>query len=209
MNPVKICPSCNNELSSNMFVDFQGNKNPKGKYCIDCRERKDQESREISFNGRLSGEMEYIKKYKIMYGDDWKTKAAPNAFLLILFMERDFCLYCGKSFREDQIRKEISEKYHIDHMNPLNIGGEDSILNAVCVCKSCNLKKGNKKFSLWLEKLSPKYQIIAEKVYIEKLGYSPVEFIPSEPTSRTSGVRYELSLDIEDLLKMKEAGEIY
>lgn len=209
---IKTCPGCKNELSSSMFVDFQGNKNPRGRYCIDCRKKKDQESREKHFNGILSSEIGFIKKYKIMSEDDWKSKAEPNAFFLTLFMERDFCPYCGKSFKEDQIRKdyfEIREKHQVDHMNPLNLGGEDSLKNVVCVCKICNLKKGKMPFKLWLDKLSPKYMSIAQKIYIQKHGYAPDQFIPSIQAPRNSGIRYELALEIEDVLEMKKDGQIY
>ncbi len=194
-----------------MFVDFEGNKNPRGRYCIDCREKKDQESREKHFNGLLTSELSYLKKYKIMYEEDWKSRAEPTAFFLTLFMENEICPYCGKSFKEDQIKKDyfhIREKYQIDHMNPLNLGGEDTLLNVVCVCKTCNLRKGNKPFSLWLKELPHEFRSIAQQIYIEKHGYSPTQFTPSEPNQRSTGIRYELGLDIDELLQMKENGEI-
>ena len=208
----KQCPECKKILPKDLFVDSQGNKNPRGKYCIDCREKKDHESREKHFNGLLYAEIEYMKKYQIMYGDTWEKKAAPNNFFLTLFMEIDSCPYCGKRFKTDKDSKDyftIRDKYHVDHMNPLNLGGEDSLLNAVCVCKTCNLKKSYQSFDVWLKTLSPQQQSIAEKIYIEKLGYSPMQFVSSDPTPRSSGLRYELALDIEDLIEMKNNGQIY
>ncbi|MBF0377043.1 MAG: HNH endonuclease [Desulfamplus sp.] len=208
----KKCPECKKILLKDVFVDSQGNKNPRGKYCVDCKEKKDRELCERHFNGLLYAEKEYMKKYQIMFGDTWKTKAPPNIFLLTLFMELHSCPYCGKSFKIDQNSKDyfkIRDEYHIDHMNPLNLGGEDSLLNAVCVCKNCNLKKSDQHFDVWLKTLSNQQRVIAEKIYIEKLGYPPIQFVPSEPTPRSSGLRYELLLDIEDIIKMKNNGQIY
>jgi len=183
-----------------MFVDFQGRANPRARFCVECREKKDQESREVHFNGCLASEINAMNRYKARYQDDWKSKAVPCDFFLVLFMERDFCPYCGKSFREDQIRKDyfiIREKYQVDHMNPLHMGGEDSLVNALCVCEECNLKKGHRAFSSWLEKLPPEFKQIAEQIYCEKLGYSPHQFVPSEPVLRSPGGSYEFFFDNE------------
>jgi len=45
------------------------------------------------------------------------------------------CIYC---------KKDIKNKYHIDHYEPLSKGGADSIENIQILCPSCNMKKHNK-----------------------------------------------------------------
>ncbi|WP_165401357.1 HNH endonuclease [Herbihabitans rhizosphaerae] len=50
----------------------------------------------------------------------------------------DRCLYCGVA----------SE--HIDHVQPLALGGADAPWNVAPACKSCNLSKGKKALAAWL-----------------------------------------------------------
>lgn len=188
----KKCPNCNKLKSIDEFVDAQGVKNPRGRFCKQCREQQNQKMREKHFNGILSAEIDYIEKYQMIYDDDWQSKATPNTLRLVLFMERDYCPYCGESFKEYQERKDYfqcSEIYHIDHMDPLILGGEDSIRNVVCVCKKCNIKKGKISFLSWLDKLPNKYKDIARSVYTEKHGFPPEEFIEgaAQSESRASG----------------------
>jgi len=210
----KKCPNCIKAKLKIEFVDFQGKKNPRGKYCQACYEKRIIEERVKQFDGLLLRELEHIEKYKIIYGDNWQSKASIDSLTLVLFMERDFCPYCGKSFREYQENKDYNqcrEIFHIDHLNPLRLGGEDSIRNAVCVCKTCNLKKGSSSFLSWLDKLKPKYKAIARNIYIEKLGYPPEEFVESESLAdvRTYGSIYLLAFNKEELQKMKENGELF
>lgn len=181
----KKCKGCKKELSLKLFVDYYGVQNSKALYCIDCRENRDQELREKHFNQAFSLESKYIKSLKEHYGKDWSSKARPKILFLTLFMERDFCIYCGKSFKEDQDRKElvdITENYQIDYMEPLSLGGDDSIKNAVCVCATCKLQKGEQSFKSWADNLPEEYQSISQKVYLEKHGDSPNQFSFSKAT---------------------------
>lgn len=53
----------------------------------------------------------------------------------VLWLERRQnleCYYCGVS---------IKEEYHVDHLLPLGIGGDNGFMNIVLACKSCNLSK--------------------------------------------------------------------
>jgi len=214
MKKVKKCPSCNKEKLVNEFVDAQGVKNPRGRYCGLCREKKEQEMREKHFNGILSAELDFIEKYKIIYEDDWQSKATSNTLNLVLFLERDYCPYCGESFKEYQKRKDYyqcREIFHIDHMNPLLLGGEDSVRNAVCVCKKCNIKKGKLPFLAWLEKLKPEYEKIAREIYTVKQGQPPEKFVAGESKSdsRATGLNYILALDKDEIIKMKKNNEIF
>ncbi len=71
---------------------------------------------------------------------------------------------------------------NIDHMDPINLGGEDSIRNVLVVCSTCNIKKGSMHFKDWLKKIDLNNRIKAEEIYFKKHGYTPDNFIPSEPT---------------------------
>jgi hypothetical protein len=86
-------------------------------------------------------------------------------------------------------------------MDPLDLGGEDSIRNALVCCASCNNKKWKKSFLYWLEQLSPGYKKLAREIYIEKHEHSPEEFVKGDPTTRID-TRYELLLDEEELKEM-------
>ena len=124
---------------------------------------------------------------------------------LTLFMERDFCPYCGKSFKKHQQQPdsyEISKNFHIDHMDPLNKGGQDSIRNAVYVCKGCNLKKGDMPFVSWLKRLSPEYASLSREIYIEKHDESPENFKPGF----VYGGNWIEALDWDQLRKLKDEG---
>ena len=51
------------------------------------------------------------------------------------------CVYCGA---ED-------DEFHIDHIHPVALGGDSSIQNLAVACRSCNLSKGAKPLSEWLQ----------------------------------------------------------
>ncbi|MDK1030200.1 MAG: HNH endonuclease signature motif containing protein [Anaerolineae bacterium] len=97
---------------------------------------------------------------------------------------RDFCLYCGNKIKKayDWTPEGNSERtyLHLDHMDPVSLGGEDSERNAVYCCVSCNLKKGNKLYSDWLNELKPECRDISREIYIQKHGREPEGFRPSE-----------------------------
>jgi len=48
------------------------------------------------------------------------------------------CAYCGES-------KPLTQ----DHLKPVSLGGEYTIENIICACKSCNSSKGPKLFNEW------------------------------------------------------------
>jgi 5-methylcytosine-specific restriction endonuclease McrA len=147
-----------------------------------------------------------IRKLKIIYGEWWKYYCSPQEIRDVLYDERECCPYCGDKLPSQYVRDnpefdlEISAA-HIDHMDPLTAGGEDSIRNAVYVCMNCNLLKGKRLFVDWLQMLNPKQREISRKIYEEKHGCPPESFIPGEPNSRSTGVSYELCFSEEELKK--------
>lgn len=56
---------------------------------------------------------------------------------------REVCHYCGK--------KLTRANATFDHVVPLSLGGDDSYRNIVWCCKKCNMSKGNKLLSEWME----------------------------------------------------------
>lgn len=89
MKTEKTCQHCKRIRPISDFVDTSGNKNPLGKYCINCHEDRQEESlREV-----LKEEKSYIPKLRIMYGRYWKYYAGPYDFRTTLLHERDFCPY--------------------------------------------------------------------------------------------------------------------
>lgn len=56
------------------------------------------------------------------------------------FKHSDHCFFCGRSV-STQVRVGSSKKATIEHLLPLERGGEDHILNLVTTCTSCNCSK--------------------------------------------------------------------
>lgn len=100
---------------------------------------------EISFtarggNNKNTGEQSIINTAPIIAikgapGKRWKT--APSLTNKRLFQrDRFMCAYCGKIFQECDLTR--------DHVVPTSRGGEDTWMNCVTACSSCNGKKGHK-----------------------------------------------------------------
>ena len=59
------------------------------------------------------------------------------------------CWGCGGANRfPDGELIEVTENFHLDHIDPKSEGGEDAILNRAPLCGACNLKKGKKLIAL-------------------------------------------------------------
>ena len=55
--------------------------------------------------------------------------------------QKGLCAYCDCS---------LNNRFHVDHIHPLSLGGSDDVRNLALACQSCNLKKGDKVLSEWL-----------------------------------------------------------
>lgn len=64
-------------------------------------------------------------------GGNFKT----NDVLSLMKIQENRCYYC---------KNELTEKYHLDHKQPLSRNGSNSIENIAITCISCNLRKGYK-----------------------------------------------------------------
>jgi 5-methylcytosine-specific restriction endonuclease McrA len=203
LNEVKKCRRCGVPKSKDSFVDISGAPNPRGGYCTDCHlirvtewEQKAKEEKESK-----------IRKLKIIYGEWWRNYSLPRDFDRDIYFERDYCPYCGHKLppydiKDQRITGDSHIHTHLDHMDPLQLGGEDSIRNVVYVCEDCNHKKGKRSFIEWIKKLSPNQREISREIYEAKHGHPPESFVPGLPNERCDGVAAELFCDEEELKKM-------
>ena len=202
-NKLKKCRRCGVLKSKDSFVDILGTPNPKGAYCADCHlirltewEEKAKEEKESK-----------IRKLKIIYGEWWRNYCLPHDFDRDIYYERDYCPYCGHKLppydlRDNPVPGSFHGHAHLDHMDPLQLGGEDSIRNVVYVCDDCNYKKGNRSFLEWMKKLTPNQREISREIYEAKHGHPPESFVPGLPNERSDGVSAELYFDEEELRNM-------
>jgi len=185
------------------FVSINGVENPRGHYCRDCHAERKEEERLSA----LLAEAEKVPKLKIIFGEWWVHYARPHDFQQTLYSERSKCPYCDAPLPPVYMPKEAlgekrKKRAHIDHMDPLSEGGEDSIRNAVYVCGTCNLLKRGKLFVDWLGMLEPEARERARAIYIQKHSHPPEDFWPSEPSLRSDGVMAELMLSEVELKEM-------
>lgn len=147
----------------------------------------------------LATEAAKARKLEVIFGPWWRHYAVPYEFPVTLYVERSACPYCGGPLgtlallTADAGAEE--ESAHLDHMDPLSRGGEDSIRNAAYVCRDCNLAKGRRLFVDWLGKLAPAHQDSARQLYEDKHGHAPDAFVPGQKQPRLTLPRFELSFD--------------
>ena len=58
-----------------------------------------------------------------------------------IYIQHKICNYCGV---------DCSDSFHVDHIEPLSLGGEHSLNNLAISCPHCNLSKGSKILVIWL-----------------------------------------------------------
>ena len=104
---------------------------------------------------------------------DWRRHALPKEMRDHLRADFPSCVYCGSEY-------ELTT----EHLDPLELGGEESYRNAVLACKPCNSEKGDRPFHEWLNTLPLNFHASLRTLYEEKLGRSPELFRPGTPTKR-------------------------
>lgn len=140
----------------------------------------------------LEAEQSKARKLEIIFGPWWRHYAVPYEFRWTLFAERRECPYCGQPLADPALSEAAFGDPHLDHMDPLALGGEDSIRNTVYVCAACNMAKGRRSFSVWLGQLTPQYSELARQIYTAKHGHAPELFIPKTRSQRLTLPRVEL-----------------
>lgn len=66
--------------------------------------------------------------------DKYKENSINTSNYRIFERDNFQCVYCGASAHE-------GIKLHVDHIYPLNKGGEDDIINLTTSCEKCNVSK--------------------------------------------------------------------
>lgn len=73
--------------------------------------------------------------------DESGRKAIPKAVREhVRARDGDACQYCG----------DIEGPFHLDHVHPVSLGGENTPDNLVVACAKCNVSKGAKPVAEWL-----------------------------------------------------------
>lgn len=154
----------------------------------------------------LAEEAAKAKKLEVLFGPWWRHYAVPYEFPATLYVERSTCPYCGGPLGVLALlapdTTEESQSAHLDHMDPLSRGGEDSIRNALYVCRDCNMAKGKRLFINWLDKLDCTRRAPVRQIYEMKHGHAPEAFQPGTKQARLTLPRYELAFDEGVLRKL-------
>lgn len=182
----KLCKGCNQIKKKSEFITAYGQSSPKAKYCEECFKRRKEED----WIETMDREAKYLEWCKKEFGETYLEYVIPSNMRYTLFFERDLCPYCGNRLHPEEDRtlliENIETRVTLDHMDPLCLGGADTLRNTIYICASCNQRKGKKPFKEWLKTLKPEYRDSARNLYIEKHGYQPEDFIAGPPTARVS-----------------------
>jgi hypothetical protein len=144
-----------------------------------------------------------VRKLQILFGDWWPHYAPPYVLRWTLFAERDHCPYCGQLLAIEPGAAAIDfSSAHLDHMDPLSRGGDESVRNAIYVCAACNVAKGQRLFVDWLNRLPEDRRDAVRQIYIAKHGHAPEEFVPGPRQPRLLLTRPELALDEQVLRRL-------
>lgn len=91
-----------------------------------------------SEKGKANSYRAYMKRrsYKM------KVKFSPHQRKDILERDDYTCQCCGIKVHDEKVNNET--KAHIDHIIPISRGGDSEPSNLQVLCRTCNLRKGNK-----------------------------------------------------------------
>ena len=146
------------------------------------------------------------RKLDVIFGPWWRHYAVPYEFPATLYVERSTCPYCNGPLGVLALFKPEDgaegQSVHLDHMDPLSRGSEDSIRNAIYAFRNCNLAKGRRLFIDWLEKLDSAHRERACQIYEDKHSYAPDVFLPGRTQPRLTLPRHKLSFDESVLRKL-------
>ena len=89
-----------------------------------------------------------------------------------IFAEHSECPYCG-------IDMPMS-RATVDHMVPLTKGGIHSNRNVIACCFTCNTRKGNKDFDVWVSSLPAGRRAVVEVAVARRAAVGTSSHVPSQ-----------------------------
>lgn len=186
----RICRDCKKEFPSAQATRSDGALSPRGVFCSVCGPER----------ARLEIQLIHQRKANVLrnlwaaYGAWWKHYTPPLGWKELLRSEGDNCPYCGVVLTDWQVVLSVSTAV-VDHMDPLSLGGEDSLRNAVCCCARCNSLKKNKSFTKWLTELSSECRSLSREIYEFKHKHPPEAFVQGAQELRMGHIPMFLELD--------------
>lgn len=181
---------CKEEYEREFVISNYGPNSTRAFYCHSCRELILREQEEY----RRNREINIARNLWAAYRGWWKHYTTPRGWAALLRTESENCPYCG-CFLTDEHPPRIASTAVIDHMDPLSLGGEDSLRNAVYCCNHCNGKKKNKLFTRWLDELQEPFKKHSRTLYVFKHEHKPEEFEAGSFQIRVEGVLNFLLFD--------------
>jgi 5-methylcytosine-specific restriction endonuclease McrA len=180
--------------------DMVGKPLALGRFCSACGDRRAKDIADDLARRRIN----VVRNLKAAYGVWWRHYTPPHFWAEELRRERDHCPYCGTNLPElrhggpqGQLRAVL------DHMDPVSLGGEDSLRNVIVCCSSCNSRKKNKSFMRWLSELPEPFRSTCRCLYVAKHQHEPELFDSTwdSYTTCSDGVPLFFDLDEQDFLR--------
>ena len=190
ISPMKTCRDCSCVYPRVLATKSDGNRSIWGFYCPSCGTRRAREYVEFLHQREIN----IARNLWIAYRGWWKHFTPPHGWKQLLRCERKTCPYCGCLLTDDLPPRAASTAV-IDHMDPLSLGGEDSLRNAVYCCNCCNGTKKNKLFIRWLSELSEPFRTQSRMLYVFKHEHQPEVFETGSFEFRTEGIPMFLELN--------------
>ena len=187
---LRICRDCKAEYPRELATGSDGKHSFRALYCLSCGMRRAREY-EKSLRQR---DINIVRNLWAAYRGWWKHFTTARGWRALLRAESENCPYCGCFLTDDPPPRAASTAV-IDHMDPLSLGGEDSLRNAVFCCNRCNGIKKNKLFTRWLSELPEPFQEHSRALYVFKHEHQPEAFEAGSFECRGEGIPMFLELD--------------
>lgn len=113
-------------------------KNNREKYLLAKAAYREKYAEKISKwwkDNRDLGRVYHCRRTKRIKNNTDKNHFTKDDVKIIYKIQKGKCVYCGV---------DLKDKYHLDHIMPLFLGGSNSKENVQLTCKTCNLRKGHK-----------------------------------------------------------------
>lgn len=158
----RVCLKCKVRFDLAESREVSGEPNPRGRFCPTCGDRRAsellEELRRIEAN--------ILRNLWQAYRGWWKHYTPPGGWRARLRKEGSDCPYCGVALEFDRVVRP--QRAVLDHMDPLEKGGEDSLRNVVYCCAACHGRKRDKLFTRWLLDLDEPHRSLSRTIYVHK-----------------------------------------